>query len=128
MNRTPSSHPSPPVGEKVPGGQPRVLPASCRRRNPREALPTRRRQHLVGGTVRLVRDSGSQCMPSKSKGLFMMTVRYVLYFAFVYVVFSTEFKAAAATSANDQRLTALEKLVRDDSPRVRLEALRALAN
>src|SRR5438132_9555429 len=37
-----------------------VLPASCRQRNRRKALPTRRRQHLVGGTVRLVRGSWSQ--------------------------------------------------------------------
>jgi len=28
----------------------RVLPASCRQRNLRRALPTRRRQHLVGGS------------------------------------------------------------------------------
>src|SRR5688572_10399788 len=37
-------------------------PASCRQRNLREALPTGRRQHLVGGTLRLVRGSGSQCI------------------------------------------------------------------
>jgi putative heme-binding domain-containing protein len=57
----------------------------------------------------------------------MMTVQRVLLFAFVCVVFPAQFKAAAAESSNDRRLTAIEKLVRDESPRVRLEALRALA-
>src|SRR5436309_6879874 len=32
----------------------RVIPAYCRQRNTRAALPTRRRQHPVGGTIRLV--------------------------------------------------------------------------
>src|SRR2546425_10541585 len=36
---------------------PRVMPASCRQRNLREALPTRRRQHLIGGTIRHLRGS-----------------------------------------------------------------------
>src|SRR6266487_3457015 len=57
----------------------------------------------------------------------MMTVQRVLLFAVLCVVFAAEFKAASAESSNDRRLAALEKLVRDDSPRVRLEALRALA-
>src|SRR6266446_6112925 len=48
----------------------RVLPASCRQRNVSEALPTRRRQHLVGGTVRLVRGSWSQGTAAKRWGLF----------------------------------------------------------
>ena len=49
---------------------PRVLPASCRQRNLREALPTRRRQHLVGGTVRVLRRSRPQCTTSKSLLIF----------------------------------------------------------
>jgi putative heme-binding domain-containing protein len=57
----------------------------------------------------------------------MMTVGRVLLSAVVCVVFSTDLNAAPAESPNDRRLAALEKLVRDDSPRVRLEALRALA-
>src|SRR5437016_3736898 len=57
----------------------------------------------------------------------MMTVRRVLLFAVVCVVFSAASNAASAKSSNERRLVALEKLVRDDSPRVRLEALRALA-
>src|SRR6266705_670206 len=57
----------------------------------------------------------------------MMTVQRVLLFAVLCVVFAAEFKAASAESSNDRRLAALENLVRDDSPRVRLEALRALA-
>jgi hypothetical protein len=40
----------------------RALPASCRQRNVGEALPTRRRQHLVGCTVPFV----SQCTVSES--------------------------------------------------------------
>src|SRR5206468_2221796 len=52
----------------------RVLPASCRQRNRRKALPTRRRQHLVGGTVRLVRGSWSQCMRKIESGLSMNLV------------------------------------------------------
>src|SRR5882724_2156073 len=56
---------------------PKVLPASCRRKNLREALPTRRRQHLVGDTVRRVRGSCqsagakfgvSQEAPAKPRG------------------------------------------------------------
>src|SRR6266571_1259729 len=47
----------------------RVLPASCWQRNRRKALPTRRRQHLVSGTVRLVRDSWSQSTRSNERGL-----------------------------------------------------------
>ena len=57
----------------------------------------------------------------------MMTVRRVLLFAVVCVVFSAPSNAASAKSSNERRLVALERLVRDDSPRVRLEALRALA-
>jgi hypothetical protein len=45
---------------------PKVLPASCRQRNQGEVLPTRRRQHLVGGTVRLVRGSWSHCTVRKT--------------------------------------------------------------
>src|SRR5947207_3072226 len=52
------------------GCQSRVLPASCRQRNLGEALPTRRRQHLVVGTVRLARRSWSPCMLLKRKGAF----------------------------------------------------------
>src|SRR5580765_1789602 len=58
----------------------------------------------------------------------MIIVRRVLLFAVVCVVLAAEFNVASAASSNDQRLAAIEKLVRDDSPRVRLEALRALAN
>ena len=57
----------------------------------------------------------------------MITVQRVLLFAVVFVFCSAELNAAATASTNDRRLAALEKLVRDDSPRVRLEALRALA-
>ena len=57
----------------------------------------------------------------------MITVQRVLFFIIVCVVFGAEVNAAAAASINDQRLAALEKFVHDDSPRVRLEALRALA-
>ena len=57
----------------------------------------------------------------------MMSVQRVLLFAVVCFVFSAGLNAASAESSNDRRLAALEKLVRDDSPRVRLEALRALA-
>src|SRR6266550_350283 len=59
--------------------------------------------------------------------LSMMTLQRVLLFAVVCLCFTTEFDAGSAESPNDRRLAALEKLVRDDSPRVRLEALRALA-
>ena len=58
----------------------------------------------------------------------MMTVQRVLLFAVAGVVFAAEFNADSAEPSNDRRLAALEKLVRDDSPKVRLEALRALAN
>src|SRR5437016_9494986 len=57
----------------------------------------------------------------------MMTVQRVLLFAVACVVFAAEFNADSAELSNYRRLAALEKLVRDDSPRVRLEALRALA-
>ena len=60
-------------------------------------------------------------------GLTMITLQRVLFLVIVCVVFGVEFKAASAESLNDRRVGALEKLVRDDSPRVRLEALRALA-
>src|SRR5216117_2946046 len=71
--------------------------------------------------------SWSQCTVSRSWGLSMMSVQRVLLFAVVCFVFSAGLNAASAESSNDRRLAALEKLVRDDSPRVRLEALRALA-
>src|SRR6266851_7435442 len=105
---------------------PRVLPASCRQTNRRKALPARCRQHL-GGAVSLVRGSWSQCMRKNERRLSMMTVQRVLLFAVVCVVFAAEFNADSAEPSNDRRLAALEKLVRDDSQRVRLEALRALA-
>src|SRR5213592_832863 len=57
----------------------------------------------------------------------MMTVQRVLLFAVACVVFAAEFNADSAELSNYRRLAALEKLVRDDSPMVRLEALRALA-
>src|SRR6266487_825590 len=57
----------------------------------------------------------------------MMAVQRVLLFAVACVVFAAEFNADSAELSNYRRLAALEKLVRDDSPRVRLEALRALA-
>src|SRR6266545_4420217 len=105
---------------------PRVLPASCRQTNQRKALPARCRQHL-GGAVSRVRGSWSQCMRKNERRLSMMTVQRVLLLAVLCFVFAAEFKAASAESSNDRRPVALEKLVRDDSPRVRLEALRALA-
>jgi hypothetical protein len=46
----------------------RVLPASCRQWNRRETLPTRRRQHLVGSTVSLVRRPRAQCMRKAQGG------------------------------------------------------------
>ena len=57
----------------------------------------------------------------------MMAVQRVFLFAVVCVVFAAEFNADSAELSNYRRLAALEKLVRDDSPMVRLEALRALA-
>src|SRR5213592_3241461 len=57
----------------------------------------------------------------------MMAVQRVLLFAVACVVFAAEFNADSAELSNYRRLAALEKLVRDDSPMVRLEALRALA-
>jgi len=53
---------------------PRVLPASCRQRNLKKALPTRRRQHLGGGTVRLVRVSRSPMHGSKVLGALSMNL------------------------------------------------------
>ena len=49
----------------------RVLPASCRRKNRRNALPTRRRQHLVGVTVGAFPGSWSQYMRGSEWGLSM---------------------------------------------------------
>ena len=49
---------------------PRVLPASCRQRNLKKALPTRRRQHLGGGKVRLVRVSRSPMHGKNGVGAF----------------------------------------------------------
>jgi hypothetical protein len=46
----------------------RVLPASCRQENPGIALPTRRRQHLVGVTVGAVPGSWSQGIPRRNGG------------------------------------------------------------
>jgi len=43
------------------------------------------------------------------------------------LLFVTEFDTGSAQPSVHQRLAALDKLVRDDSPKVRLEALRALA-
>src|SRR5436309_6294118 len=57
----------------------------------------------------------------------MMAVQRVLLFAVACVVFAAEFNADSAELSTYRRLAALEELVRDDSPRVRLEALRALA-
>jgi hypothetical protein len=60
-------------------------------------------------------------------GLSMINFQRILLLAVVCVCFAIGFDAASAESPNDRRLAALEKLVRDDSPRVRLEALRGLA-
>src|SRR6266704_3559032 len=75
----------------------------------------------------LDRFHGPNACGSDERGLSMRTVQRVLLFAVVCVVLAAEFKADSADSSNDRRLATLEKLVRDDSPRVRLEALRALA-
>src|SRR5439155_1511504 len=80
-----------------------------------------------GGALDLPRGSGSQCMRKNERRRLSMTVQRAFLFAVLYVVFASEFNATCAESSNDRRLAALEKLARDDSPRVRLEALRALA-
>jgi putative heme-binding domain-containing protein len=56
-----------------------------------------------------------------------MSVQRAFRFALLSVLLAAGFNAVSAESPNDQKLNALAKLVRDDSPRVRLEALRALA-
>src|SRR6266576_2800569 len=52
----------------------RVLPASCRQRDRRKALPARCRQHL-GGAFSLVRGSWSQCIRKTKGGLSMNRCR-----------------------------------------------------
>src|SRR5881394_1576788 len=71
--------------------------------------------------------SRSQCMRNRGRGLSRITFQRLFLLAFVCVCFAAGFDAHSAESSNDRKLAALEKLVRDDSPRVRLEALRALA-
>src|SRR5439155_26161872 len=51
-----------------------VLPASCRQKNRRKALPTRRRQHLVGVTFRLVRGF-TVAMHAKYERIFAMNTK-----------------------------------------------------
>src|SRR5439155_15926864 len=106
--------------------KPRVLPASCRQTKRSKARPARCRQHLRGA-VSPAEGSSSQCTVAGSRRLSLMTVERVLIFAVACVVFASEFNATFAESSNARSLVVLEKLARDDSPRVRLEALRALA-
>src|SRR6266581_142691 len=105
---------------------PRVLPASGRQTNRSKTLPARCRRHLRGA-VSAVEGSWSRCTVARPRRLSLITVQRVLVFAVVCVVFAADLNAASAESTNARSLVALEKLVRDDSPRVRLEALRALA-
>src|SRR5436309_3724265 len=105
---------------------PRVLPASCPQTKRSKALPARCRQHLRGA-VSPVEGSSSQSTVAGLRRLSLLTVERVLVFAVGFVVFTSEFTASSAESLNARSLVALEKLARDDSPRVRLEALRALA-
>src|SRR3989442_14082025 len=104
---------------------PRVLPASCLQTKRSKALPARCRQHLRGA-VSPVEGSSSQSTVAGLRRLSLLTVERVLVFAVGFVVFTSEFTASSA-ALNARSLVALEKLARDDSPRVRLEALRALA-
>src|SRR5439155_11773582 len=106
--------------------KPRVLPASCRQTKRSKARPARCRQHLRGA-VSPAEGSSSQCTVAGSRRLSLMTVERVLIFAVACVVFASEFNPTFAESSNARSLVVLEKLARDDSPRVRLEALRVLA-
>jgi len=107
MNGTSSSHPSPPVGEKVPGGRSAELQFG--------ALFVRKAGIAPNGS------SALHCWRSR------MAFQRVLLFVVSCVSLAAEFNSHSAESPNGRRLVALEKLVRDNSPRVRLEALRGLA-
>src|SRR5438067_10198656 len=87
----------------------------------------RQRTGAVQDATVLSQGSWSQCAPAKPRGPTMLTVQRFLLFAVLSGIFFADLNAASAESSNEPRLVALEKLVRDDSPRVRLEALRALA-